>query len=420
MGFFDLFRRAPGSAAQSLPIMPAQASAAIINNSPDLDAFLRTGSATASGVNVSAEAAMRNAAVYRCVAIIAGACATLPLSLRRRTGPKTREDADDHSVQKLLRRRPNNWMTTSSFRRMLTTNMLLEGNGYALIVRGLGGRVTDLWPLRSDHVEPVQRDDMSIVYRVTRKNGERIELPQSDILHVMNLTLDGIKGLSVLRYARETIGESLASAQHGQSMFKNGTRMGGLITFPNSLSPEATANLKKSMLEYTGTENAGKNLILEEGADYKPLSLSASDAQWIESRKFSRSEIAMFFGVPPHMLGDTEKATSWGSGIEQQSIGFVNYTLLDYLAAWTEAIDRDLIDEKESDIYSHFNLNALTRGDILTRYKAYGIARQWGWMAVNDILAKEDSNPIENGDIYLQPMNMGAAGDALNQDEGQI
>ena len=131
--------------------------------------------------------------------------------------------------------------------------------------------------------------------------------------------------------------------------------------------------------------------------------MTAEDAQWIESRKFSRTDIAMFFGVPPHMIGDTEKSTSWGSGIEQQSIGFVTYTLEDHLTTWEETANRDLI--TDSSIYARFNRRALVRGDIKTRTEHYVKMLQWGVYSPNEVRAREDENPRADGDVYYDPPN---------------
>ncbi|HAF38248.1 MAG TPA: phage portal protein, partial [Gammaproteobacteria bacterium] len=154
--------------------------------------------------------------------------------------------------------------------------------------------------------------------------------------------------------------------------------------------------------------------ILEEGMGVTPISMTAEDAQWIESRKFSRTDIAMFFGVPPHMIGDTEKSTSWGTGIEQQGIGFVTYTLEDSLTTWEESIARDLVPDTEPDIYARFNRKSLVRGDIKTRKEFYTSMMQWGVYSPNEVRALEDENPRAGGDVYYEPPNA-PGGDAKKE-----
>jgi HK97 family phage portal protein len=376
----------------------------VITTAQQLEETLRSGSLTASGAAVTPNSAMRVAAVYACVRIISGAVATLPLHIKRRVDDRTREDASDTPIWTVLRRKPNRWQTPSQFRRMLQAHLLLRGNAYAMIVRSRG-LVQELIPLHPDRVEVRQGDDLALDYSYTRQDGRHIRLRQDEIFHLVGLTLDGVHGVSAIAYARETIGLSLALEDHGATTFRNGARVSGVLKHPNKLGPEAVARLKAGLEEFrAGGEQEGKNLILEEGMDYARIAMTAEDAQWIESRKFSRTDIAMFFGVPPHMIGDTEKSTSWGTGIEQQSIGFVAYTLEDHLTMWEEAINRDLIGADDT-LYARFNRAALVKGDIKARWEAYVKGLQWGVYSPNEIRALEDQNPRDGGDIFYPPPN---------------
>ncbi|WP_235916947.1 phage portal protein [Brucella anthropi] len=380
----------------------------VITTAQQLEEALRSGTVTASGAAVTPDSAMRVAAVYACVRIISGAVATLPLHIKRRVDERTREDASDTPIWAVLRRRPNRWQTPSQFRRMLQAHLLLRGNAYAMIVRSRG-LVQELIPLHPDRVEVRQTDDLALEYIYTRQDGRRIRLRQDEVFHLVGLTLDGVHGVSAIAYARETIGLSLAMEDHGATTFRNGARVSGVLKHPNKLGPEAVANLKAGLEEFrSGGEQEGKNLILEEGMDYARIAMTAEDAQWIESRKFSRTDIAMFFGVPPHMIGDTEKSTSWGTGIEQQSIGFVAWTLEDHLTMWEEAINRDLIGA-EDDLYARFNRAALVKGDIKARWEAYVKGLQWGVYSPNEIRALEDQNPRDGGDVFYPPPNTAGA-----------
>lgn len=376
----------------------------VITSAEQLEEALRSGSRTASGAGVTPDSAMRVATVYACVRIISGAVATLPLHVKRRVDERTREDASDTPIWTVLRKRPNRWQTPSQFRRMLQAHLLLRGNAYAMIVRSRG-MVQELIPLHPDRVEVSQADDLALDYIYTRPDGRRIRLSQAEVFHLVGLTLDGVHGVSAISYARETIGLSLAMEDHGATTFRNGARVSGVLKHPNKLGPEAVAHLKAGLEEFrAGGEQEGKNLILEEGMDYARIAMTAEDAQWIESRKFSRTDIAMFFGVPPHMIGDTEKSTSWGTGIEQQSIGFVAWTLEDHLTMWEEAINRDLIGA-EDDLYARFNRAALVKGDIKARWEAYVKGLQWGVYSPNEIRALEDQNPRDGGDVFYPPPN---------------
>jgi HK97 family phage portal protein len=204
---------------------------------------------------------------------------------------------------------------------------------------------------------------------------------------------------------------------HGASTFKNGLRVGGVLEHPQKLGQDSRNNLKASLDEYrAGGENEGRFLILEEGMKPSELAMTAQDAQWLEARKFSRTDICMFFGVPPFMVGDTEKSTSWGSGIEQQKDGYVTFTLDDHLVMWEEAITSDLTTDEK--IYARFNRNALVKGNINDRWNSYVKALQWGVRSPNEIRALEDDNPRDGGDIFYPPPNT-AGGDQKTDDQNK-
>lgn len=379
----------------------------LTNMSPEqVREFLRIGGSmeTQSGISINETSAMRVAAAWRCVNIISGTVGTLPLDLIRRVSDSERQPAKGHALRKVLTVKPNQWQTPSEFRRMMQAHLLLRGNAYALKVK-LGRDVVALVPIHPDKVLVDQLDDMTMEYRVTLKGGRQILYTGREIFHLRGMSLDGAKGMSVLSHMRESLGLALSSEQAGARVMKNGQFATGVFTHPQKLSLEAFGRLKGSLEDGGGSDKAGGTKILEEGMDWKQVSLSAKDMQFLEQRDFQRYDIAMFFGVPPHMLGATEKQTSWGSGIEQQGIGFVTYTLNDWLKTWEEAIKRDLIDEREWEtLDARFYTQGLMRGDVKTRFDAYMKGRQMKVYSANDIRVLEDLNPIEGGDVYENPM----------------
>lgn len=390
----------------------------VVTTSEQLEEALRTGNVTGSGITVTPDKAMRAAAVYACVRIRSGVPANMPLHIKRRVDARTRDDASDHPLWSIFRRRPNRWQTPSQFKRMMTAHLLLRGNAYALIVRSRG-QVKELIPLHPDRVKCEQLDSLALEYTYIRKDGRRVVLPQAEVFHLVGLTLDGVHGVSVITYARETIGLSLAQEDHGATVFKYGARPSTVLVHPKALGPEGIENLRSSLDEFrAGGDKEGRALILEEGIEVKPLAMTAEDAQWIESRKFSRSDIAMFFGVPPHMIGDTEKSTSWGTGIASQTQGFVTFCAEDDLTTWEETINRDLIADNDNDIYARFNRASLVKGDIKMRWEAHVKALQWGVMSPNEVRALEDLNPREGGDIYYPPPNTAGGDDNPEKDDG--
>lgn len=383
--------------------------------------FLRVGGSleTASGATVNESSAMRVAAAWRCVNIISGTVGTLPLDLIHRISEEERQPARGHPLRKVLTVKPNQWQTPSEFRRMMQAHLMLRGNAYALKVE-VGGNVVALVPLHPDRVGVEQLDDMTIRYRVMLKNGQYRELSGREVFHLRGMSLDGVTGLSVLSHMRESLGLALTSERAGARLMKNGQFVSGVYKHPQKLSPEAYERLKASVQDESGADGGGKSRILEEGMEFNAVSMSAKDLQFLEQRDFQRYDIAMFFGVPPHMLGATEKQTSWGSGIEQQGIGFVTYTLNDWLKSWEEAIKRDLIAEREWEtIDARFYTQGLMRGDVKTRQAFYQSGLQWGWLSPDEVRALEDMNPRPDGggDVYYDPPN--AAGGEATATNGE-
>lgn len=417
MAFWDRWLGGSSSPAAS-PRASFQSSGGgvVVNTPQELEDALRSGSVTASGASVTPDKAMRVAAVYAAVRVRCGVVANMPVHIKRRVDDRTREDAADHPAWVLMRRKPNRWQTPAQFKRMMQAHLILRGNGYALISRSIGNPV-ELLPLHPDRVECKQNDDLTLEYIYTRKDGRKIKLAQDEVFHLVGLTLDGVHGVSAITYARETIGLSLSQEEHGATVFKNGARVSNVLTHPKKLGPEGLEFLRASLDNYkAGGESEGKSLILEEGMTVAPLAMTAEDAQWIESRKFSRTDIAMFLGVPPHMIGDTEKNTSWGTGIEAQTQGFVTFSAEDDLTIWEETINRDLIGD-DVDVYARFNRAALVRGDIKARWEAHVKALQWGVASPNEIRALEDLNPRDGGDVYYDPPNT-AGGDKPEKEDG--
>lgn len=348
---------------------------------------------------------LSNAAYHGCVRIIAGAVATQPVHVLSRDANGNSVKRDDHPVARLLRDRPNAIMKPGVFRRLVVAHKLHYGNHYSLKVRSPRTReLTDLLPFDPRRMQVIRNTDGSVTYRYQHAQGFRDYAP-ADVFHVMGQTLDGISGHSVLSFARLTLQESDAARGNGISMFANHLHTAGVLSHPLVLGPEGRANIQASIDEYkAGGAQEGKSLILEEGLQFSTNNINPVDAQWMEARRMSRVEIAMYFGVPPFMLGDTEMTTSWGSGIEQQSIGFVNYTLMDHIIDVQDAVDRDLLGAEPRGLFCQIDPRGLLRGDTSSRWSAHQIARNIGVASSNDIARLEDLPTHEGGDDdYLIP-----------------
>lgn len=381
-----------------------------ITSSEQLEAALRSGNVSAAGAAVTAESAMRVATVYGCVRLISGAVATLPIHVKRRIDDNTREDASESRLWRLLRAKPNRWQKPAQFKRMMQAHVLLTGNAYAAKVWGVGGDVVELIPMNPWRMTVTQQADMALEYVYRRPDGQRVRFAAEDVLHLYKLSLNGFTGVSPITYARESIGLALSMERHGGSVFRNGASPTGVLKAEKRLDDQQIEKLKTDLDEYrSGGAAEGRTLVLENGLSFEKIGMTAEDAQWLESRAFTRTEIMMFYGVPPHMLGDNEKNTSFGAGLEQQTQGFVSWTLEDDLTMWEEALTLDCQRRPEtSAIYVRFNRNALIRADMKTRTEAYARALQWGWANPDEVRALEDTNPRSDGlgARYYDPPNM--------------
>lgn len=362
---------------------------------------------TASGVYVTPDVAMRESAVYACVRVLAESVAQLPLEVYRRRKSGGKDRATDHPLYDVLHTRPNYINTSFEFREMLMASVLLRGNGVALIVPTGGSWPGSLEILNPDCLTITKDDKGRRVYQYVTDNGKNETYVQDMIFHISGMSLDGISGLSPVAYHRETVGASLAIKEFGARLFANGTHLGTVFEHPNKLSEKAKTNLYDDLRKnWQGVLQAGKGIVLEEGMKVAKLGMTAEDAQYLDSRKFSRSEIAGIFRVPPHMIGDLEKATF--SNIEQQAIEFVTSSLMPWLVRIEQAILRDLISPKDrkKGFFAEFNAMGLLRGDAKARADYYKARFEVGSITPNQIRALENENPEENGDTAFVPLNM--------------
>lgn len=376
-----------------------------------------------AGKNVNERTSMQVSAVYACVRILSESVASLPLNLFKYKPGVGSEKDRALGLYSVLHDEPNEEMTSFNWREAAMTHLCLWGNHYSQVIRNNAGSVIGLYPLLPDRMT-VYRDDKTkkiyYVYRVTSddvlpgvKAGEGVKLNAEDVLHIPGLGFDGLIGYSPIAMMRNSVGAAIASDEYSSRFLENGATPSGVLEHPGALKDPK--KLRESWHDaYGGSGNAGKVAILEEGLKFHTISISPADAQLLETRKFQVNEIARIFRIPPHMIGDLEKATF--SNIEQQSLEFVKYTLDPWLARWEQAMNRRLLNSYEKrDHYIQFNAEGLLRGDLKSRNEAYAVARQNGWMSTNDIRRKEgmDLIPAElGGDRYLCNGNMVDIGSA--------
>jgi HK97 family phage portal protein len=378
-------------------------------DSPALADLIRTaGGYSSSGLSINPETAMRQAAVYGCVKVLAEDVGQLPLILYKRTfknGRDGRDRATDHPYYDLMKLRPNWFMTSFNFREMLTAHNALRGNSYAEIIR-VGTKIKALIPMHPDMVEVKCDNKWNITYAVRDAKGGQRTLDRSQVLHICGMTLNGYSGVSPITYARETIGLSMATEKYGAQMFKNGARMGGILSIPGKFKdPAMNRRVGEEFDNITNGDNAHKTLVLEEGMKWENVTMTSDDAQFLETRKFQIPEIARFFRMPLHKIQEMERATF--SNIEQQSLDYVISTLGPWICRWEQALSTSLLTEKEqTEYYYEFNVDGLLRGDIKSRYEAHSRGILSGFLNRNEVRAMENRDAVEGLDEFLTPTNM--------------
>lgn len=354
------------------------------------------------GVGSNEVNAMSTTPVFACVRVLAETVAGLPLHIYKK-GSDGKKIIVENDLSKLLNFSPNGEIPAFNFKEAMMAYLCLRGNAYAEIQRNRSGRPVALWIISPDRVTPMRHPKTDeLIYKVILPNKEQTYLPKENMLHIAGLGFDGLKGISVIQYFFKTIEISQHQQAFAGRFFKNGTHLGGVVHHEGKLTDKAYERLREDLTKkYEGIGNSHRAMILEEGMKWEQLGIAPGDAQLIEQRNFQANDIARIFRVPPHMIGQLERATF--SNIEHQSIEFIMHTILPWTLRWENAINFKLLFGSK---YVKFNLNGLLRGDTISRFRAYAIGRQWGWLSANDIRELEDMNPIENGDIYLTPLNM--------------
>ncbi len=381
-----------------------------------LNALGLGGPDTTAGVTVTPDVALTYGVVYACVRIRAETISSLPLPVYRRLQPRGKARAPDYPLYEVLHDIANPEMTAMTLREIMQGHLDTWGNGYAEIERDKGGHVKALWPLSPNKMR-VARENGQLMYWYGTNAGE-VPLIPSRVLHIPGFGFDGLIGYSPIRLHREAIAGGLATQEYGNRFFANGARPGGILSHPKTLSEPAAQRLKSQFeKDHGGLSQSHRLKVLEEGMSYTAIGIPPEDAQFLETRKFQVTEIARIFRVPPHMLADLDRATF--SNIEHQSIEFVVHTIRPWLVRWEQSINLRLLGPDERGTYFAEHLvDGLLRGDIKSRYEAYAVGRQNGWLSANDIREFENLNPVDGGDIYLVNGNMMPVDQANKSDKG--
>lgn len=369
-----------------------------------------SGGRSFTGLSITTDKAMRYAAFWAACRILSEDVAKLPLGVYRR-GPKGSEQASDHPLDRVIRYQANPQMSSFVWRQVGMLHDLTWGNAYSMIGRDQGGHgaIRELWPLATDRMTTGRDDAGDLTFKYQRQNGQTADLDPKDVFHVPAFSWDGLSGYSIIRQARESIGLGLATEEHGARFFGNGATSNFVLATDNALSETAFEHLETSIdTEHTGLTNSWRPWILEEGLKPVPITMPHDDAQWLETRNHQVVDMARWFRLPPHKLADLTRATF--SNIEHLSLEYVTDTLMGWLVRWEQEIGRQLLGPEwvgqGGDLYVKFTVSALLRGDLKSRFDAYAVGRQWGFMNGDQIAELEDWNRWEGGDAYIVPMNM--------------
>jgi HK97 family phage portal protein len=374
--------------------MPQQVADALTNRS-------------SSGVAVTESSILTASAVYAALRVIAETVGQLEWEVYERSG-ETSIERYDHALRFLLDAEPNPEMTASTWRHTMLTSYYLWGNMVAEIVR-VGDVPREIWPLHPSRVKCLRRKSGRLYYAIADENGLNArELEPSDVYHVPLLSGDGVTGKGFIQRAKDSIGLTLGIEEYSGSSFRNGARPGGILKHPGVLKKEARENIRAEWdALHRGSDKAGRIAVLQEGMDFTPMQMTSTDAQLIEQRTFQLGEVARWFSIPPHLLRDLSRATF--GNIEHQGIEYRTFTIQPIAHAMQQEAHRKLFSAEEKVRYfTCLDLDPLSRGDLKSRYDAYAVGRQNGWLNANEIRDEEGLNPIEGdaGTVYLVNGNM--------------
>ncbi|MFD7247784.1 phage portal protein [Streptomyces massasporeus] len=338
-----------------------------------------------------------------CVTLLADSIGSLSGGVYRKKGA-AREYVDPQPT--LFNNSPYPGLTWFEWLWMVMECLAVTGNAFLLVTaRDKYDRATGLMPLHPDilKIDMKESNEHGWLDPVYRINGKRV--PSGDIVHIRRYPVAGaVLGMSVVQKAAAAIGLALAAEHYGLSYFKDSANPSSVLETDQTLDADAAKGVMQRWISSHGGKR--RPAILSGGLKWKPIAIAPNEAQFLETRQFQRSEIATLFRIPPHMIGDTTKSTSWGSGIEQMSIGFVKFTL----KPWLTCIEQALSELLPRGQFFKFNIDGLLRGDVKTRWEAYRLGRETGVYSVNEIRAFEDLQPVEDGDGRIQPMNFAPLG----------
>ena len=381
-----------------------------------------TGPRVHAGVTVNEKTAMGMPAVYRAVNLLSGALAGSPLKAFRDDADGNKVPAGPRSTATQLLAKPHPDLTPYELWELAVAHVALWGNSYHRILRDSLDAPKELWPIEPWTIRAGRAKGGQKFYEIDGdRDADGGPKPYTDreILHIPGIGYDGVCGVSPIRVARQGIGLALAAEEYGARLWGSGSLASGILQTEQRLTQEQADTLKERWkAKSSGLANAHEAVVLDRGATFQPLSIHPDDAQFIESRRFQIAEVARLYGIPPHMLMDMERSTSWGTGIEQQAIGFVVWTLRPWVIRFEQRITKLF---NPDTVYARFNLGGLLRGDAAGRAAFYKAMWEIGAFNTDEIRALEELPPVPGGagKQHYRPLNFGALGEYASENANQ-
>lgn len=376
------------------------------------------GYGSTSGIPVTETRALQLSAVWACTRLISESISTLPLSIYERTATG-RRIAREHPLHFIIHDQVNKDVTASVYWESVVAGMLLRGEAISekLVI---GGRLVGLRFLHPSCMQWRGKDSQDLWY-ADGKGGYR-HIPKSRLWVIPGWSLDGVNGVSVIRYAANVFGAAIANDDTSATLSRRGLIPQLWIKYPRVLKPEQREDMKNYIERRAEeVEERVKPVVLEADMDIGILNISPKDAQLLETRAFSIEEICRWFRVPPWMIGHTEKTTSWGTGIEQQMIAFLTFTLSPWLKRIEQSIAKDLLTPADRvKYYAKFSVEGLLRADSAARAEFYSKMVNNGLYTRDEVRAKEDLEPKGgNADVLTVQLAMTKLDDIGREEQNE-
>lgn len=345
-----------------------------------------------SGQIVNVKTALEVTTVLGCARVIAEGIAQSPWKLFKRDEVAGRVEARDHSLFRLLHRRPNPWQTSFEFREQIAFHLVLTNNAYVFLNRSARGEVLEMFAYEPGNVTVTRNSDMSLSYSISLANGARQPIPPANIWHIRGPSWNGYLGMDAVNLARNAIGLSLATEEFGSALFANGARPGGLLSTDQPLGPEAIENIRKQWAAANaGGGNAMKTAMLHSGLKWQALSYNADEAQFNETQKRVTQNICAAFRVNPIMVMQTEGTATYAS-VEQMFLAHLTHTLMPWYERIEQSAEVNLLSpqEQRDGYYTKLEAKGLMRGTAKERAEFSQIMRQNGAITANEWRESED------------------------------